>query len=144
MAYPGSYKRYWGDETKLHVAIANFIRHKYPKVLMDHSGCETKLSPSASKTRKAMGHQKGIPDLMLYQRSGKFVGLAIEVKIYERDARTRKYNKKTKPTKIQVDIMERLEEQGWKCQVVWTIDEAMKLIDTYMQNPKSLYNENDD
>lgn len=137
-AYPGSYKRYWGEETKLHVAIVNFIKLKYPKLLIDHSGCETTLSASAAKTRKAMGHHKGIPDIMIFHKSGEYSGLGIEVKIYKRDPKTRKYSKKTYPSKDQKQTMARLEEQGWKCDVVWTLDEAMKLIDTYIHKPDEL------
>lgn len=137
-AYAGSYKSKWGAETKLHVTIANFIRMKYPKVLFDHSGCEFPLHIIQAKTRKAMGHHKGIPDLMVYQKSGPFSGLAIEVKIYKLNKKTRLYDSKTYATKEQKETMRRLEDQGWKCQIVWTIDEAMKLIDTYMKKPDEL------
>lgn len=71
---------------------------------------------------KKEGVRPGVPDLILATPRGAHGALFIEFKI-----------KPNKPSVLQQEMMERLEEQGYKCAVCYTLDQAIKVVEDYLQ-----------
>lgn len=126
-------------EETLQIAVADYIRLQYPRVLFCHIANERKAhvyrkmngksySPNGQKLKK-MGVQAGMPDVMVfYQRelvmdgiNGTYSGVAIELKV-----------KPNKPTEKQLDVLKKLHHQGWLTAVCYTFDEAKEVIDKYL------------
>lgn len=86
---------------------------------------ERQLSPQSGARHKAMGRKSGVPDIfMAIPRKG-FHGLFIEMK--------RKDLKGKKSTTDNQDIfLERLSGNGYKCQVCYGAEEAIKCAIDYL------------
>jgi hypothetical protein len=87
-----------------------------------HVANERKTSFQAGARLKAKGVKSGVPDCMIYQSTGDYFGLALELKI-----------KPNKPTNNQKEWLRRLENEGWKTAVAYSFDEAKAHIDIYLQ-----------
>lgn len=133
MAFYRKRKKGYGQEDKFHIAVFNYIRMQFPKVLCVHVPNEGKRTPSQGKKLKDMGMKKGFPDLAIFlQReriiNGKVVvscGLAIELKvIYANGSRN-------KASKEQEEVLIDLNNNGWETYVIWDFDKAKKVIDEY-------------
>ena len=68
------------------------------------------------------GYKRGFPDLFIYEPKGNYYGLAIELKVG--------YNK---PTIEQLNWLENLTNKGYLATTCTGIDEAIKIIDTYLK-----------
>lgn len=77
-------------------------------------------SKAAAGKLKAEGTRRGVPDYLLPQRSGEFVGLALELKA-----------KGGRVDPAQREWLAHLEAQGWRCVVACGADEAWKAIREY-------------
>ena len=93
------------------------------KITLVHIPNEGKRSYIAGAKLKAIGLQKGFPDLFVPEARNGFHGLFIEMK---RD-RTRK------PTKEQKEWIELLNEKGYLAVVAYGADEAIATIRSYMK-----------
>ena len=71
---------------------------------------------------KATGYKRGFPDLFIYEPSGSYHGLAIELKVG--------YNK---PTVEQLTWLNKLTERGYLAMTSNGIDQAIEIIDTYLK-----------
>jgi hypothetical protein len=69
---------------------------------------------------KAEGTRRGVPDYLWPQRSGSYVGLALELKA-----------KGGRVEPAQRDWLAHLEAQGWRCVVAYGADEAWAAIREY-------------
>ena len=128
------YKKHLTKEDNLHIAVYNYICLKYPKVLCIHVANEAKRSKFERWKAKAMGLTPGVPDLMIYFQRERIInntkvvlsGLAIELKVI--------YNNGTRNTasKNQEKILTELHKNGWDCHVIWTYEDAIKVIDEYL------------
>jgi len=124
-------------EEHLQIAVADYIRLQYPKVLFCHIANERKAhvyrkqngttySPDGQKLKR-MGVRKGMPDLLIFENKGIPAldyfknGLAIELKI-----------KPNKPTTEQLDILEKLQYRGWRTAICFSFDEAKEVIDNFL------------
>lgn len=65
--------------------------------------------------------KSGTPDLLIFEARGKYMGLAIELKI-----------KPNTPTPAQLDFLKALEDRGWKTAVVYAIDSFIDTVNDYM------------
>tara|TARA_R100001594_G_scaffold7766_2_gene20735 strand:- start:263 stop:535 length:273 start_codon:yes stop_codon:yes gene_type:complete len=74
---------------------------------------------------KKSGYKKGFPDLFLYEPRGEYHGLAIELKTG--------YNKASKP---QLHWQRELNKRGYKAEICTGIDEALEVINTYLNEHK--------
>lgn len=115
-------------EDSLQIAVANYLRLAYPKVLWTHVANERQTSPQRGAKLKKMGVRAGMPDLLIFKvktetsrYSGLFVGLAIELKIG-----------KNKPTTNQIVCLEQFESEGWYVDMCYSFDAAKKVIDNYL------------
>ncbi len=74
---------------------------------------------------KKKGVRKGVPDLMLLKRNGKYSGLMLELK--------RKDRTKSKPSKEQKMYNIELSEEGFCCTFCYGLDQALICIREYLQ-----------
>lgn len=75
---------------------------------------------------KKSGYKKGFPDLFIYEisriKDTIYAGLAIELK-----------TKKGRPTKEQIEWMNKLNERGYMATICTGLDEALETIDIYLK-----------
>ena len=75
---------------------------------------------------KATGYKRGFPDIFIYEISKiddkLYCGLAIELK-----------TKKGRPSKEQIEWMNKLNERGYMATICTGIDEALETIDRYLK-----------
>ena len=82
---------------------------------------------ATAKRLKAQGVKPGVPDLLLFWASGRFVGLALELK---RPSRRRERDGGVAPA--QARWLDHLEAQGWCCVIAWDWQEAATEIVRYL------------
>jgi hypothetical protein len=118
-----------GPEESAQVAVINYLRLQYPKVLYTHPAQETYTRSKFQKFKnKVLGVSAGVPDLLIFDpkpcedNTGYYHhGLAIEMK-HGRNKCTAEQNKWLKA----------LAERGWKTTVCYGSAEAMDVIDEYL------------
>ena len=108
-------------EDNLQIACASYLRAQYPKALFCHVPNGGHRHKATAGKMKAMGVQRGITDVMVFEPRMNNAGLAIELKI-----------KPNKPTPDQRQVLQALEARGWLCQVVFDLDEFVALVDAYL------------
>jgi len=92
-----------------------------------HVANERKTSFQAGRRLKAKGVKSGVPDCMIFNNNQQYNGLALELKV-----------KPNKPTKNQKEWLRRLSNKGWKCEVVYSFDEAQQIIEDYLLSDKKI------
>jgi len=117
------YHKFLGKEDMLQHAVINYIRTQYPDVLVIHVPNEGNRTPYMQYKLKYTGMVAGVPDLLIFSANKGYNGLAIELKWG-----------KNKPTKLQNEMLEKLNQAGWKA--LWSNDfeEVKKIVDTYLRN----------
>jgi len=125
------FERYLGPEESAQVAVVNYLRLAYPKVLFHHSPQETYTKSHYQKWKnKALGTIPGCPDLLIFELSVQGLrnsaGLAIEMK-----------HGRNKPTAEQNKFMNELKRCGWRCEVCYDSAEAIEVIDDYFNHQAS-------
>ena len=86
-----------------------------------HCPNEAKRNPRTGAELKRLGMRAGVPDLLLLAPKGKYIGLAIEMKV-----------KGNKCTLSQIKWLEWLNKQGYKCKVAYGADECIEIIKEYL------------
>lgn len=121
------------SEEQIAIAITRHYQITAPNILMHWDfGSGTKLSISQAKRQKALNPRRGHPDLMIYEPSGEYVGLAIElkregVKIAKKDG-----SPASQHIKEQNEYLEALRKRRWRCFFTIGYDDAIKTIDEYL------------
>jgi hypothetical protein len=110
-------------EENLTIACNNWFRMQYPKVLASHIPSGGQRHVAIGAKLKRMGTIKGLPDFMVFERIGNRAGLAIELKVG-----------KNKPSPEQIDVLQRLEKNGWVVSVCYSFDEFEKVVNEYFNN----------
>jgi len=91
-------------------------------LLWCHVANERKTSKQAGARLKKKGVKPGVPDCMIFEPRGNYIGLVIELKI--------------KPNKIsdnQKRWLENLAIKGYKCVVCYDIDEVILVVSNYIK-----------
>lgn len=83
-------------------------------------------SPEGNKL-KSMGVKKGVPDVMIFEPHGGFVGLAIELKVGS-----------NKPTPEQKWWLAKLQESGWMTMWSNDLDDVIEHVEKYMSSPRTV------
>lgn len=107
-------------EDDLQMATARYLDTL--NVLWTHVANERKSSPQAGARLKAKGVKSGVPDVLIFEPRGVFVGLAIELKI-----------EPNKPSDNQILWLNNLREKGWATTVCYSIDETLDVVDNYLK-----------
>ena len=135
-------------EYSLQVAVCRYLNLKYPQLLfMSDTVSSVKLTPAQGGRNAAIQKRDfSCPDLIIFHPNEKYNGLFMELKIsspYNRDGSLRKQKVTVKKGGIVVDEYDHLEEQaramrmlrdrGYWADFVWSLDDAMRIIDKYME-----------
>jgi len=107
-------------EDNLQKQVARYL--DLNKVLWCHVANERKTSIQAGRRLKAKGVKSGVPDCLIFKANKNFTGLALELKV-----------KPNKPTENQKKWLLELSLQGWECKVAYDFDEAINIIDKYLE-----------
>ncbi|OJV40855.1 MAG: hypothetical protein BGO29_14910 [Bacteroidales bacterium 36-12] len=110
------------QEHDIQVACVNWFRYRYPKFLIwaiPNGGQRNKI---VAKKLKDEGVLAGVPDLHIPVAMKGYHGLYIEMKAG-----------RNKPSDEQLTIMGKLQNEGYKCVVCWSLDEFMKVVEDYMK-----------
>tara|TARA_R100001015_G_C4605708_1_gene160753 strand:+ start:684 stop:1031 length:348 start_codon:yes stop_codon:yes gene_type:complete len=110
-------------EYQLQKAIVAYIKLQYPNVLYCASAGGLRTSMTQAVKMRASGYIKGYPDLSILEPIGKFHSLFLEVK-----------TKKGRATKEQLWWREKLNERNFIAEIVYGYDEAVAVIDRYLNN----------
>lgn len=111
------------SEHDIQKVCVDWFRLAYPKSLIyaiPNGGERNKIV--AAKI-KAEGVLAGVPDLHIPVAKQGFHGLYIEMKAG-----------RNKPTDSQITIMEKLSNERFRCEVCWSLDEFIKVVDNYFNN----------
>jgi hypothetical protein len=114
------YKKYIGKENNFQVTVANYLNSL--GVLWFHcpnGGSRHKLEAA---NLKKQGVKSGVPDVLVVEPKGKYIGLAIELKVG--------YNK---PNDNQIEWLNELEKRGYKVNWTNSLDECIDIIDEYLK-----------
>lgn len=103
------------------VAVAEYLRRKFPNLLWSCTISGVFLPISVAVKMKRMGLNRGLPDILIFEAGGQYIGLAIEMKV-----------KGNSLTPEQRKMMEKMEELGWKTAVCYGCQEAIDNINAYL------------
>lgn len=101
--------------------LALYVKHldfEHPGLLYCHIPNEGKRNPLKVKI---LGIRKGAPDVVIFEPRGKYVGLAVELKVD---------NNTLSPA--QLGFLEMLRNKGWRTIVCYTIEEAVDKTEEYL------------
>ena len=121
------------DEEILQMQVSNYLKVKYPKVLFTFEASGLRLPIGLAVKAKKMRSCRGLPDLLIFKTTNKYAGLFIELKTNKLDV----YNKSGLPkmdkhVSEQMAILERLNNEGYLASFAFGFDDAINLIDTYL------------
>jgi len=114
-------------EDWLQKAVSDYLKLKYPNIAKYHNDDSIK-TPYGKFRQKVLGLDSGMLDVMIFKTkiineyTQIYSGLALELKV-----------KPNKLTKNQLEFMNKLIENGWKCNVCYNFDKAKKIIDNYLK-----------
>lgn len=110
-------------EHQLQAAFFEWLELKHPEINEVTFSVPNGVRCSRSQAVKLIkeGLKAGVPDVFMGVPRGTFPGLFIEFKI-----------KPNKPSKVQEARIENFLAQGFKCEVIYNIDDAMKLVGDYV------------
>ena len=77
-------------EEQIHIAICDYIKQKYPRVIFTSENSGLRVFWKQAKTLKRMRSCAGLPDIMIFEPRKQKAGMFLEVKkegtkIYKRD-----------------------------------------------------------
>lgn len=113
------------SEDNLQKACVKWFKLQYPKKLIHHSPNGGKRNAREAAKFKAMGTKAGCPDLMIYQQTTDYVGLAIELKVGT-----------NKATENQDAFIAELRANGWYVVMVYRMDVFINTVKGYMSTVK--------
>ncbi len=119
------YAKHYSKEDILQGNCVRWFVMQFPDLSIMHAPNEGKRTPFEQARLNFVGQKKGkgFPDLIIFDTTlDGSKGLAIELKVVYRSG------KKNKPTKEQLDWLQRLENSGFKAFVVYTIKEFISIV----------------
>jgi len=115
-------------EDNLQINCVSWFKMQYPKYIITSfpagfvfGGNSTKRAITG-KRMKDMGYLSGIPDLFIPHSRGMYHGLFIEMKIG-----------KNQPTTNQRKVMSKLIDNGYKCEVCYTLEGFIEVVNDYLK-----------
>lgn len=108
------------SEHDIQSACVNWFRYQYPKYLIYAIPNGGERNAIVAAKLKKEGVLAGVPDLHIPIARKGFHGLYIEMKAG-----------KNKPTDNQLTIMDKLRNEGYKCEVCYNLDDFIKTVTSY-------------
>jgi hypothetical protein len=109
-------------EHDIQVACINWFRYQYPKYLIFAIPNGGQRNVIVASKLKSEGVLSGVPDICIPIANNGFHGLYIEMKAG-----------KNKPTDNQLTIMDKLSNEGYKCELCYSTDEFIKIVTEYLK-----------
>ena len=109
-------------EHEIQVACVNYFRLRYPKGLIYAIPNGGQRNVIVASKLKAEGVLSGVPDLHIPMAKKGYNGLYIELK----------NGKAGKVSDNQQTIMDKLQSEGYRCEVCRSFDEFRNVVDDYM------------
>lgn len=107
-------------EHDIQVKLIQLLKSIDPKPLHSATVGGVRLAMHTAKKMKEAGYSRGIPDLLIFEPRGMYVGLAIEVKTL-----------KGRPSPEQRAWIRDLNSRGWRAEICKGYDSAAALIKEY-------------
>jgi hypothetical protein len=135
-------------EFKLQAAICKFLEMQYTDIpfLSDAISNINLTIPQRVRNKSIQKKNFSCPDLMIFKPSNGYSGLFLELKQvtpYKIDGELKKQIVKVKTGGVVTEVYDHLEEQdralrnlralGYKAEFCWSLDMAVKIINTYMK-----------
>ena len=124
------------SESRFQDRVVAYLKEEYPKARFISSLAGEKNSHRKTRSRIAkIQHSNGQPDMFLFKRVGKYVGLAIELKKdtanpYRKDGKL----KAGQHLKEQKEWLDYLKEEGWYAVFSCGVSDTIELIDKYLND----------
>ena len=122
-----------GQEENLQIAVCNYLRAQYPKVLFNSDLSGIKLTMGQAVKAKKLRSSKGFPDLVIYEPRGNYHALFLELKREGEKILNKKGDLKTDHLKEQEEVIQKLCVKGYLACFAVGFDEAKKIIDLYLK-----------
>lgn len=122
-----------GQEENLQIAVCNYLRAQYPKVLFNSDLSGIKLTMGQAVKAKKLRSSKGFPDLVIYEPRGNYHALFLELKREGEKILNKKGDLKTDHLKEQDEVISKLCVKGYLACFAIGFDEAKKIIDLYLK-----------
>jgi len=124
-------------EESVHLAIAKYIKLQYPNVIFFSEPSGLRVTIGLRKLLKGLRSESKLPDLFIAEPRNQFAGLFIEIKasvdtLYTNDGRIRNIEH----IKEQLEMLERLQNKGFKAVFGAGFDDCKEIIDEYL-TPKT-------
>jgi hypothetical protein len=107
-------------EHDLQTSLVQWIHEVDREILFTATNGGVRLSMNQAKRMKAAGYLRGVPDLLFFESRHGFHGLAIELKA-----------PKGRISPIQRERIEEFRIRGWRAEVAFGWDHAMKILREY-------------
>ena len=120
------------SEKQLHQSVCDFIKYKYPHVLLNVDLSGQNMSPMIGAQLKRLRSNSGYPDIVIYKKKGNFGACFIELKVEGYKLYNKQGELKTDHLKNQEECMRRLREEGYYATFAIGIDHAIAVVETYM------------
>ena len=122
-----------GQEENLQIAVCNYLRAQYPKVLFNSDLSGIKLTMGQAVKAKKLRSSKGFPDLVIYEPRGNYHALFLELKREGEKITNKKGELKTDHLREQEEIIQKLNLKGYLACFAIGFDEAKRIIDLYLK-----------
>lgn len=117
-------------EDALHLSICEFIRYQYPQVIFTSEPSGLRLPIGQATKLKRMRSGSKLPDLWILEPRQNYHGLFLEVKT--ETPKKRDGDWKTEHIAQQAEVIDKLNNKGYKADFVWSLDQAIEVINDYM------------
>lgn len=119
-------------EQKLHESICHYLKFQYPNVVFISEQSGLRVSPGISKKLKATRSVDTHADLYILKPIGKYSGLILEIKAVDIYYKGSRVLKKNEHVEDQAKTIEKLNKLGYYATFVVGLDEAIEIIDDYL------------
>lgn len=124
------------QEERLQLAVSRYLQIKYPKVIFttDASGLRLTIG-QAVKLKAQRNPSKGLPDMLIFNVKFPYNGLLMELKPLDKSPYLKDGLTLDKNSHIQeqAKVHETLRAEGYWCDFVVGLDQAIQVIDDYMK-----------
>jgi hypothetical protein len=107
-------------EHDIQVKLVKLLKSLDPQPLFSATVGGVRLAMHTAKKMKEAGYSKGIPDLLIFEPRGMYIGLAIEVK-----------TEKGRPSPHQKEWIKDLNTRGWRAEICKGYDDCAAVIHEY-------------
>jgi len=119
-------------ETRLAIALANYINMQYPCCVYHFDLAGMNLSRANALTQARLNHRRGFPDLLIFNEAHGYNGLAIELKAEGTRLTKKDGSWASEHIKEQSEYLDTFSGIQWVAKFCIGFDSAKQLIDWYM------------